>query len=188
MTDPVVALYQALVEELRRRGHSLTRSVTVAELYQDLVPYRKVRSRLGVELNADYEHAMLRLLAGEHDLLRLEPEEAREELRQEASAAYPAVGLFRKFSASRVWVATPEAGVAATSESEPPPPAAAPDTGSRPAHGSCPACGGALPGRPIRFCPHCGEDQAGRCPSCGAAVEARWRYCVQCGGSLGRTG
>lgn len=105
MSDEVVIrLYRCLVEELRRRGHSLEHPIKVSELYQDLVPYRSVRSELGVELNADYEHALLRLLAGERDLLRLEPAEARNELRGEVEASYPFVGLFRKFSASDVWV------------------------------------------------------------------------------------
>jgi hypothetical protein len=120
MTDEVVTrLYRALVDELRRRGHPEGRPVKVSELYQDLVPYRAVRSSLGVELNADYEHALLRLLAGERGLLRLEPEQAREELRREVDAPYPFVGLFRKFSASNVWVEMPARKPAA-----PEPPAA----------------------------------------------------------------
>lgn len=110
MTDQVVTrLYRALVEELRRRGHPEDRPVKVSELYQTLVPYRAVRSRLGVELNADYEHALLRLLAGERDLLRLEPADYREELHREVEATYPFVGLFRKFSAADVWVTMPAA-------------------------------------------------------------------------------
>ena len=105
MNDEVVTrLYRCLVEELQRRGHSEEEPLRVSQLYQDLVPYRAVRSTLGVELNADYEHALLRLLAGERDLLRLEPPEAREELRREVDNPYPFVGLFRKFSASGVWV------------------------------------------------------------------------------------
>ena len=108
MTDEVVSrLHRLLVQELRRRQHPEDRPLKVSEIYQSLVPYRSVRSELGVELNADYEHALLRLLAGERDLLRLEPAEAREELRQEVDEAYPFVGLFRKFSASNVWVNIP---------------------------------------------------------------------------------
>lgn len=119
MTDEVVTrLYRALVEELHRRGHPEGQPVKVSELYQDLVPYRAVRSALGVELNADYEHALLRLLAGERGLLRLEPAEAREELRREVDAPYPFVGLFRKFSASNVWVTLPDRKPGAEPEAE----------------------------------------------------------------------
>lgn len=110
MTDEVVIrLYGALVDALRRRDHPADTPVRVAELYEDLVPYRAVRSALGVELNADYEHALLRLLAGAGDLVRIEPDEAREELNREADRPYPTVGLFRKFSASRAWVTLPPA-------------------------------------------------------------------------------
>ncbi len=113
MTDEVVTrLYRALVDELRQRGHAEDQPVKVSDLYQTLVPYRAVRSTLGVELNADYEHALLRLLAGERDLLRLEPEQARDELAREVEAPYPFVGLFRKFSASSVWVTMPPTGQA----------------------------------------------------------------------------
>lgn len=110
MTDEVVIrLYGALVDALRRRDHPADEPVRVAELYEDLIPYRAVRSTLGVELNADYEHALLRLLAGAGDLVRIEPDEARQELSREADQPYPAVGLFRKFSASRAWVTLPPA-------------------------------------------------------------------------------
>jgi hypothetical protein len=108
MTDEVVTrLHQALVDELRKREHPADRPLKVAQIYQDLVPYRAVRPLLHVELNADYEHALLRLLAGERGLLRLEPEEARHELEREVAEAYPFVGLFRQFSASDVWVSLP---------------------------------------------------------------------------------
>lgn len=105
MTDEVVArLHRCLVDALRKRGHPPDRPLKVSQIYQEVVPYRAVRSSLQVELNADYEHALLRLLAGERGLLRLEPEEARKELEREVAEPYPFVGLFRKFSASDVWV------------------------------------------------------------------------------------
>lgn len=108
MTDEVVTqLYRALVEALRERGYAEERPLKVSELYEELVPYQSVRAALGVELNADYEHTLLRLLAGERGLLRLEPESARAELRREVEAPFPAVGLFRKFSSSDVWVSMP---------------------------------------------------------------------------------
>lgn len=109
MTDEVVSrLYRILVDELRRRGHPEGEPLKVAELYETVVPYRAVRPALGLDLNADYEHALLRLLSGERGLLRLEPAAAMEELRREADTPYPAVGLFRKFSGCRVWVEMPD--------------------------------------------------------------------------------
>ncbi len=178
MTDEVVTrLHRAIVEALRQRG-SPEGPVKVADLYQELVPYRAVRSTLGVELNADYEHALLRLLAGERGLLRLEPEAARAELRKEAAQPHPSVGLYRKFAGSDVWITLPDAadpgdssGPSETATSE----TATPET--------CPACGFELPtGRNARYCPGCGADQRLRpCPGCGELLEAEWRFCIACG-------
>ena len=103
-SDRVARLHGLLVEELRRRGRSEAEPIPVAELCDELIPYAAVRSRLGVELNADYEDALLRLLAGVGGRVHLEPEEARQELVRELEGPYPDVGAFRKFSASRVWV------------------------------------------------------------------------------------
>ena len=53
--------------------------------------------------------------------------------------------------------------------------------------GMCLYCGGALPtGRPVNFCPHCGQSQQPlQCPSCHADVEYGWRHCVSCGAAIG---
>ncbi|HEU4699682.1 MAG TPA: zinc ribbon domain-containing protein [Gemmatimonadales bacterium] len=50
----------------------------------------------------------------------------------------------------------------------------------------CLYCGGTLPGgRPVNFCPHCGQSQtAARCPECRSEVEVGWRHCVTCGCAL----
>ena len=50
----------------------------------------------------------------------------------------------------------------------------------------CVYCGGGLPGRPVNFCPHCGQSQVAMvCPECHADVEPGWRHCVNCGLALG---
>jgi hypothetical protein len=106
MDGELERLHAALVTALRRtRATPFDVPVTVAEIYQDLVPYRAVRTELGFEMNADYEHTLLRLLAGEGELARLDPPEARHELREELDSPNPNVGLFRKFAACDVWVA-----------------------------------------------------------------------------------
>lgn len=104
----VERLYTALTDALRRsRPRPFEAPVTVAEIYQELVPYRVVRASLGFEMNADYEHAVLQLLAGAGGLTRLEPESAAAELRAELSMPNPNVGLFRKFAGCDVWIAAP---------------------------------------------------------------------------------
>jgi double zinc ribbon protein len=50
----------------------------------------------------------------------------------------------------------------------------------------CVYCGGALPDRPVNFCPHCGQSQVAMvCPKCHADVQPGWRHCVNCGLALG---
>ncbi|MBW3535154.1 MAG: zinc ribbon domain-containing protein, partial [Gemmatimonadetes bacterium] len=60
------------------------------------------RDRIGVEMNGDYEDALLRLLAGEGDYLVLESEHARRELQGELESSNPNTGLFREFAAADV--------------------------------------------------------------------------------------
>jgi len=97
--DILDRLHDALIRALREDGRDpYGRPVTVAEVYQDLVPYRLIRSDLAFEMNADYEHTVLRLLAGERNLAELEPAEARSELAEELESPNPNVGLFRKFA------------------------------------------------------------------------------------------
>jgi hypothetical protein len=107
--DRLDHIHATLADALQRTRpkEAFAAPVTVAEIYQDLVPYRAVRTQLGFDMNADYEHTLLRLLAGEGGLARLEPPEARDELRAELDSANPNVGLFRKFAACDVWIVRP---------------------------------------------------------------------------------
>jgi hypothetical protein len=92
--------HQALVNEIRtQRPEYLSGMFTVAEIYQALVPYRTHRGLVGVELNGDYEDALLRLLAGEGDLLLLESEPARLRILDELKRADPNTGIYREFAA-----------------------------------------------------------------------------------------
>jgi hypothetical protein len=111
MSDVVERLHALLVHTVsERRGIEPDAApVTVAEIYQDLVPYRSVRAALGLEMNADYEHALLRLLSGEQNLARLEPPTAREQLRDELASPNPNVTLYRKFAGCDVWLGPPVA-------------------------------------------------------------------------------
>src|SRR5688500_2697865 len=106
MTDNLVAqLHRTLVDALRRsRPDALHRPITVAEIYQDILPYRDAREAVGFEINADYEHTLLRLLAGEGDFARIEPREVRDKLRMELDSPNPDVGVFRNYAACDGWV------------------------------------------------------------------------------------
>ena len=92
-----------LVEEiLRTRPLYLSEPFTVAEIYQNLVPYRTHHDRIGVEMNGDYEDALLRLLAGEGEYLLLESDHARREIRDELGSPRPNRGLYREYAAADV--------------------------------------------------------------------------------------
>jgi hypothetical protein len=75
----------------------------------------------------------------------------------------------------------------------PPPDDAEPFDGQEPAAADqalrpmCLYCGGSLPaGRPVNFCPHCGQSQTQLlCPECRSEVEPGWRHCVNCGAAVG---
>lgn len=95
--------HRALVRELQAKNpEHLSSPFTVAEIYQNLVPYRSHRDEIGVEMNADYEHALLRLLAGEGDYLTIESRTARQEIRDELDSPNPNTTLYREFAAADV--------------------------------------------------------------------------------------
>jgi hypothetical protein len=98
--DALGRFHRALVEEiLRTRPLYLSEPFTVSEIYQNLVPYRTHRDRIGVAMNGDYEDVLLRLLAGEGEYLVLESEHARKEIEQELKAQNPNTGLYREYAA-----------------------------------------------------------------------------------------
>ena len=117
-TDPgsaaaVGRLYGALKRALAdRSGSASPAEVTVSEIYQTLVPYARARADLGFEMNADYEHALMRLLAGEGGYARLEEPEARARLSRELESPNPDVTLYRKYAASTLRLAEPLAASA----------------------------------------------------------------------------
>lgn len=104
--DVVARLHDRLTDALRQSRRQPGAPVTVAEIYQELVPYRLVRSEVGFGMNADYEHVLLRLLAGEGDFARLEPVSARDAIRDELRGTNPNVGMYREFAGCDVWVRT----------------------------------------------------------------------------------
>lgn len=229
MTDDLDRMFHLLVTSMMSRSpDTLTRPFAVADLYQDILPYRLFRRELGLDTNQDYEMTLLELLSGARGYLVVD-ERTADTLRRELASPNPDPSVFRQFSTTQVSispdalaeVARAQAGDAAhdrasrpvqTSERaempRPEPPraetpraagpsgamSAIPDAAPRtPASGrlpitpapgeSCRFCGGALPpGRPLIFCPHCGQDQTVlHCQACGAELEVGWNYCTTCG-------
>jgi len=127
--DPrvVTRFHGVLVEEiLQTRPEYLDAPFTVAEIYQALVPYRTHRDLIGVELNGDYEEALLHLLAGDTEYLVIDSPAARDHIRRELRSKNPNTGVFREFAALTVRLnprhleATAAPAAAAMSKSLPP--------------------------------------------------------------------
>ena len=94
--------HRALIEEIQTHSPEyLTEPFTVAEIYQNLVPYGSHRDRIGVEMNGDYEDALLRLLGRRGRVTSiLESEPALRDLRAEfETRRTPTPGLYREYAA-----------------------------------------------------------------------------------------
>ncbi len=101
--EVLARFHRALVREIHSKDpEHINAPFTVAEIYQNLVPYRTHRAEIGVEMNADYEYALLRLLAGEGDYLTIESKTARDEIKEELDSPNPNTGLYRDFAAADV--------------------------------------------------------------------------------------
>jgi hypothetical protein len=193
--------HRTLIEEIQmQRPEYLTGPFTVAEIYQNLVPYGSHRDRIGVHMNGDYEDALLRLLAGEGGYLVLESEPALRELRAELRTPNPNTGLYREFAAVDVRLnrtmldfaavdvepADPPRAPAAPIEVVPPGVDVFADSAAGPSEATkraCQWCRGELPPRAnINFCPFCGTDlKVVPCRACGEELEPSWRFCIACG-------
>lgn len=225
MTDSLDRMFQLLVDTITSTNpEQLTRPFEVAELYQNILPYRLYRRDLGLETNQDYEMTLMELLAGARDYLVVD-ERMADTLRRELGSPNPDPGAFRQFAAAQVSI-NPDAlariaqgfeGRGTASAAAPPRVAATPRaepqgvermSGAMPAVAgsaevprggpgrpsivpaagdACRFCGGRLPeGRPITFCPHCGQDQTVlNCEACGSELEVGWKFCTTCGRKVG---
>jgi hypothetical protein len=199
--DALDRLYRRIATALARDPG---RALTIGDLYQEVVPYRLIRSELGFAELAEYEHALLRLLAGEREYLETDRAEVMDEFRRELQAPNPILGIYRDYAevgvqpnpfaqppqpdptappvvASAPASAAPRA--ASTPAAEKPAEAAAPADPPRPRPKPCPACRSPLPvERQARFCPFCGKVLVPvPCADCSAMLEPEWGFCATCG-------
>lgn len=105
--DAVDHLFSQLVDALRReRAGALRDRYTVRALYEDLIPYRRVRDAAGFRSNGDYEVALSRLLAGEGGFLASSSKEMSEALRAGLAEPVPDARRYRSFAGVEVWIET----------------------------------------------------------------------------------
>jgi hypothetical protein len=100
--DALDRTFQHLVDTIQARYPAyLSQSFDVAEIYQNILPYRHHRRELGLETNQDYELVLLQLFSGARDYLIVD-EEMRERLARELASPNPDPGAFREFSTSQI--------------------------------------------------------------------------------------
>lgn len=198
--DQLDRLYGRLVERLPGGGAlSEPYACTVAEIYQELAPYRAVRTELGFGELPQYEHTLLRLLSGERGYARVELPKVREELRRELQAPHPILGIYRDYAAVGVRLRrTPRANggsadpASPARESPPAPPQSVPtrstsrDTTESPA----PSVRDSQPPiATVETRTDFTERNGHRCPACEQSVPAgkNVRFCPFCGVAIGPT-
>ena len=117
--DALDRTFRHLLQTIQTRYPAyLTQPFEVAELYQNILPYRHHRRELGLETNQDYELVLLQLLSGARDYLVVN-DEMRERLARELASPNPDPRAFREFSTSRIALSPAavrrfESGAAAT--------------------------------------------------------------------------
>lgn len=195
--DPLDRLYRRLADVIRREHPGETqRSLTIAEIYQKLVPYRGVRAELGFSELPEYEHTLLRLLAGERDYVRVDLPQVREELQRELRAPNPILGIYRDYAAVAVHLnleARPGSGSGRSDPPTPPFPAAREPAETRtmpmppPVVPAPPPAPPAPEARPAPAAPEApaAPGVTGRCRSCGEMLPPgrEIRFCPHCGES-----
>lgn len=192
--DVLDRLYDRLQDAVRRTApDALDRPLTIADIYQHFVPYRLVRAELGFGELKEYEHALLRLLAGERGYVRVDLPQVVEEFRRELRSPNPILGIYRDYAAVGVSLSAaprPAAEPAAAAirpveaqpdgsgeRARPEPPAVAPAAAPAPPAPDLAAADVTLPEPPTAprraACWHCREPLPQNrdvrfCPHCGA--------------------
>ncbi|MGH7581753.1 MAG: zinc ribbon domain-containing protein [Gemmatimonadales bacterium] len=191
----------AVLTRWQKQGGIRGGPIPVSALLDTVFPYRIARRVLGIDASEDYEAMVLRLLAEEGGLARVEPMDAADMAKATVTSKLPDLDVLQLLRSAEVTISVSGEAHAPSPEptpSSPEPPTAsvAPATPNQPlanqemimtseaeASEHCWSCGEALPaGRDAKFCPFCGGDQRTPvCPECGGSVERRWKHCPDCG-------
>jgi hypothetical protein len=183
--DALERMFHVLVRTVRAKHPQLISApFTVADLYQQIMPYRHFRRDLALETNQEYELILMELLTGARGYLDVD-EQLRDQLGKELASASPEPSRVREFADAHVSINAAAQAMVSDVGALPAPRTPTTPTSGLPSESGpqCRFCGGALPGgRAMNYCPHCGQNlQVLNCPACGAEVEAGWRFCVACG-------
>jgi hypothetical protein len=179
--DSVERMFRVLVRTLRASNPALLSSqFSVADMHQQILPYRHYRRELGLETNQEYELTLMQLLSGTGGYLDVD-ERMRDRIVAELASGSPEPSRVRDFADAQVSIRP--AALATLGEERITP--SDRSSGAVPPVKSlcCRYCNGTLPeGRTVKFCPHCGQNlQVHNCPACGAELETGWQFCIACG-------
>ncbi|MBX3174330.1 MAG: zinc ribbon domain-containing protein [Gemmatimonadaceae bacterium] len=180
---------------------ALERAIDLGDVLDKLVPYKLAR-RDGLDTNDDYLHAVMRLVAGERDLVFAD-DLMQDDLRNELKSPNPDVAVLRTYVNAKIRIAkepaakvlagdveidlrppTPSGEVEVTFEmasaSAPEPPSAEPPSTRRV---STPV----VADTPDTSCPYCAQElptdrQVRYCPACG--INLRIRRCPGCSAEI----
>ena len=101
------SLIDLLTRRLGEEGVPIRSPIAVAELYRRLVPYTVCRDALGLSTKAEYDMALLRLLADDGSL-DVQERALREAVSRELASPEPGLAILQRFAASEVRLAGPE--------------------------------------------------------------------------------
>jgi hypothetical protein len=186
MTDALDRMFNVLARVVRENRPELARTpFTVADLHQQLLPYRHFRRELGLETNQEYELILMELLSGARGYLDVD-ERLRDELGKELHASTPDPSRVGEFAEAQVSLNPAAFAKAATWKADGGQPRRSGAAAVVVEGAKCRYCSVELPkGRAVNFCPSCGQNlQVQNCPACGAEMEDGWKHCVACGKSV----
>lgn len=102
--DPLDRLVPELVRAAHQAG-ALHRPIAIREILEDLLPYRVVRPTRIAELLDDYRQLMMRLVAGERNLVEADPE-VRAACRAALASRHPDLALLETYGDRLVTLVT----------------------------------------------------------------------------------
>lgn len=99
-------LTSTMLTQWHAEGHADGGPMVVSDLLDRVLPYRLARRLLGIDISEDYEALLLRLLAGEEDLVSVLPRDAAKLARKTMAAKLPDLEVLQQLRSAEVTVTT----------------------------------------------------------------------------------